>query len=452
MKKTAGILITILSLCHCTSDEDTSAVAAGRVCTTDSLDAETVEIFKTNDILCNKFCSGHAYNEMAQCYTAWQNGEANNYEYRVSSESPITVINKGSSVFVTNFSRETLKNIAIKDGGTTFTTIATLDPWTRRKVTHTVTGTLSYDIPTADNAIMTKFNTIKTKFYWAPNNFCADTDVAVAATCEGTNWWNGNPGPAMRAYYTFNHNMAHYMSTTAFENILKTNSSVQLDDADGGTKVNDYTAFSGRIFAWSTGTEGSPDLSWASSESWGGAYTLTDATGSVTFSTSAPYSYASDYDTTYDFKTLSGSDIVTRIQAINATLSIGVTRLGGGLGGGTTLGVDPFVAYFGGISSYWNQPVYDVRSGMNGPVAVWFHEFMHVMGLGHNTNVSAGMPGVEGTTHHGFREPSKDIKFFVEATMVDLYRTNSDNILFPPVTSIEGIECSHSLVGETCDQ
>ena len=118
MPKAVGILIIILSLCHCASDEDSrhsnNAAAAGRVCTTDSLDAETVEIFKTNDILCNKFCSGHAYNEMAQCYAAWQNGEANNYEYRVSSESPITVIYKGSSVYVTNFSRETLKNIALK--------------------------------------------------------------------------------------------------------------------------------------------------------------------------------------------------------------------------------------------------------------------------------------------------------------------------------------------------
>ena len=70
---------------------------------------------------------------------------------------------------------------------------------------------------------MSKFANIKTKWKWAPHNYDPDQ--------THSNWWTNITGPALRAYYTLNYNMAYYLSSDNFSSTITSNT-IKLEGAD----------------------------------------------------------------------------------------------------------------------------------------------------------------------------------------------------------------------------
>jgi hypothetical protein len=135
---------------------------------------------------------------------------------------------------------------------------------------------------------MLKFANVKTKWKWAPHNYDPD----------GThdNWWTNWTGAALRANYIMNYNMANFLSTDTFKNVI----------------VNDNITYADATTTWY-------DSSWG----------------------------------TYD----NNSVIVSRMRDIGALFKIGVVHGGvpSGLGGGDVHGVAPHVLYDHMRSSVWER-------------------------------------------------------------------------------------------------
>ena len=131
------------------------------------------------------------------------------------------------------------------------------------------------------------------------------------------------------------------------------------------------------------------------------------------------------------------SVIVTRMREIDAILRIGVVHGGvaSGLGGGDVHGLAPHVLSDAMISSEWNNKI------RNNFAAIWFHEFAHVMGFGHNSNM----------TYAQAAPYNADISTLVQNGLVDSYKANSDSTLIPPGNQQDGINCWNNLAGLDCD-
>ena len=67
-------------------------------------------------------------------------------------------------------------------------------------------------------------------------------------------------------------------------------------------------------------------------------------------------------------------------------------------------------------SSEWNNKI------RNNFAAIWFHEFAHCFGFGHNSNMT-----------HAQSEPyNVDISGLVQNAIVDAYKANNDDPLIAP--------------------
>jgi hypothetical protein len=141
--------------------------------------------------------------------------------------------------------------------------------------------------------------------------------------------------------------------------------------------------------------------------------------------------YNSSWET-YD----NNSVIVTRMRDIDAIFRIGVVHMGvpSGLGGGDVHGVAPHVLSDSMRSSEWNNKI------RNNFASIWFHEFAHCFGFGHNSNMT-----------YAQSEPyNVDISGLVQNAIVDAYKANNDDPLIAPGNGQDGIDCWNNLAGIEC--
>jgi len=131
------------------------------------------------------------------------------------------------------------------------------------------------------------------------------------------------------------------------------------------------------------------------------------------------------------------SVIVTRMREIDAIFRIGVVHGGvaSGLGGGDVHGLAPHVLSDAMISSEWNDKV------RNNFAAIWFHEFAHIFGFGHDSNMTYAQSAPYNT----------DISTLVQNGLVDSYKANNISALIPPGDQQDGIKCWNNLAGLECD-
>ena len=288
MKFYAFILLLAMFSWSCSSkDEKSSDSTVASVCSETSSDAEVFEIFQLGTTNCNLFCKEKS---LSECQTAWGNGEKNlNYQYVAKSWTPLNTVHNESEVYLYNFTPIDYENVSISDNNGAFKSSIQIKAWNRIKYQHVVSGdNVTVTIPSSNNPIMLKFANIKTKWKWAPHNYDPD----------GThdNWWTNWTGAALRANYIMNYNMANFLSTDTFKNVI----------------VNDNITYADATTTWY-------DSSWG----------------------------------TYD----NNSVIVSRMRDIGALFKIGVVHGGvpSGLGGGDVHGVAPHVLYDHMRSSVWER-------------------------------------------------------------------------------------------------
>ena len=281
MKFYAFILLLAMFSLSCSSKDEESSDS------TVAPDAEVFEIFQLGTTNSNLFCKEKS---LSECQTAWGNGEKNlNYQYVAKSWTPLNTVHNESEVYLFNFTPIDYENVSISDNNGAFKSSIQIKAWNRIKYQHVVSGdNVTVTIPSSNNPIMLKFANIKTKWKWAPHNYDPD----------GThdNWWTNWTGAALRANYIMNYNMANFLSTDTFKNVI----------------VNDNITYADATTTWY-------DSSWG----------------------------------TYD----NNSVIVSRMRDIGALFKIGVVHGGvaSGLGGGDVHGVAPHVLYDHMRSSVWER-------------------------------------------------------------------------------------------------
>ena len=366
MKFYVFILILAMFSWSCSSKDDESSDSnAASVCSETSSDAEIYEIFKLGTTNCNLFCKDKS---LSECQTAWENGEKNlNYQYVAKSWTPLNTVHNKSEVYLYNFTPVDYENVSISDNNGVFKSSIQIKAWNRIKYQHVVSGdNVTVTIPSSNNPIMLKFANVKTKWKWAPHNYDPDR--------THTNWWTNWTGAALRANYIMNYNMANFISTDTFNNVI----------------VNDNITYSDATTTWY-------DSSWG----------------------------------TYD----NNSVIVSRMRDISALFRIGVVHGGNpsGLGGGDVHGVAPHVLFDHMRSSVWSN------KGWNG-ADIWFHEFSHCLGFSHSSNM----------TYAQEAPYDSDISGKVQTAMVNAYKQDNTDPLFPPGNGQEGIDCNNELAGLSC--
>ena len=274
------ILLAMFSLSCSSKDEESSD-------STVAPDAEVFEIFQLGTTNSNLFCKEKS---LSECQTAWGNGEKNlNYQYIAKSWTPLNTVHNESEVYLYNFTPIDYENVSISDNNGAFKSNIQIKAWNRIKYQHVVSGdNVTVTIPSSNNPTMLKFANIKTKWKWAPHNYDPD----------GThdNWWTNWTGAALRANYIMNYNMAYFLSTDTFKNVI----------------VKDNITYADATTTWY-------DSSWG----------------------------------TYD----NNSVIVSRMRDIGALFKIGVVHGGvpSGIGGGDVHGVAPHVLYDHMRSSVWER-------------------------------------------------------------------------------------------------
>ena len=352
----------------------TGSVIGSFTCETEP-DSEVFEIFQLGTTNCNKYCekdSGRLFtaNSNSDCYSAWKNGEKNlNYQYIAKSWTPLNTVHNDSEVYLYNFTSIDYDNVSLSDSNGTFKSNISIKGWNRIKYSHSVSGdNITVNIPTSNNPVMSKFANIKTKWKWAPHNYDPDQ--------TSSNWWTNITGPALRAYYTLNYNMAYYLSSDNFSSTI-TSSTIKLEGAD---------------VKWF-------NSSWAS----------------------------------YD----NNSVIVSRMRDIDAVFRIGIVYGGypRGLGGRDLHGLYQGVLYNHMRSSVWSKS-YKPGNGAD----VWFHEFSHCLGFGHDSNMTVA----QSSPYDSY------ISAKVQTAMVNAYKQDNTAPLFPPGDGQEGIDCKNELAGLSC--
>ena len=366
MKFYVFILILAMFSWSCSSkDEESSDSTVASVCSETSSNSEVYEIFQLGTTNCNLFCDGKS---LSECHTSWGNGSKNlNYQYVAKSWTPLNTVHNESEVYLYNFTPIDYENVSISDNNGAFKSSIQIKAWNRIKYQHVVSGdNVTVTIPSSNNPIMLKFANIQTKWKWAPHNYDPD----------GThdNWWTNWTGAALRANYIMNYNMANFLSTDTFKNVI----------------VNDNITYSDATTTWY-------DSSWG----------------------------------TYD----NNSVIVSRMRDVGALFKIGVVHGGtpSGLGGGDVHGVAPHVLYDHMRSSVWSN------KGWNG-ADIWFHEFAHCLGFSHSSNM----------TYPQAAPYDSDISGKVQTAMVNAYKQDNTDPLFPPGDGQEGIDCNNELAGLSC--
>ena len=141
------------------------------------------------------------------------------------------------------------------------------------------------------------------------------------------------------------------------------------------------------------------------------------------------------YDSTWSSYD-NNSVIVSRMRNIDSIFRIGVVHGGvaSGLGGGDVHGVAPHVLWDFMRSNSWNN------LGWNG-ADIWFHEFAHCLGFSHSSNM----------TYPQTSPYDADISKIVQTTIVDAYKSDNTQPLFPPGDGQEGVECKNNLAGIECN-
>ena len=86
------------------------------------------------------------------------------------------------------------------------------------------------------------------------------------------------------------------------------------------------------------------------------------------------------------------------------------------------------------ISSEWNNKV------RNNFATIWFHEFAHCFGFGHDNNMTVAQSSPY----------DADISTLVQNGLVDSYKSNNETALILPGNQQDGIECWNNLAGIEC--
>ena len=280
-----ALILLVIFLSTCSSEEESTTESTTVVCSDE-------EIFCDGSTNYNIFCESFpvSNNDITECKNAWSTGisGADNFEYIAKSWTPLNAINNSNQVFLYNFTPVAYEDVTISDSSGTIAANIEVASWSRKTFSHTTSGEISIDIPTEKNSVMLKFQKIKTKWSWAPTNYDPD----------GThqNWWTGWTGEALKAFYTMNYNMAYFLSSTNFENVI----------------VNDNITYADANVTWH-------DSSWG------------------------------EYD--------NNSVIVSRMRENDAVFRLGIVHGGNpsGLGGGNVLGVAPHVLKDQMSSDSWTR-------------------------------------------------------------------------------------------------
>ena len=152
-----------------------------------------------------------------------------NYELQANSYSPISVRYTNQKLIVINFTPITLSNVNLKDSNDVVIQMFNIPAWTKVTFDEEVTAT-NVEIPENQNPIMAKFKKIKTRFSWIPHNYNPNND-------SNANWESSVTGDQLRKYYVLSYNMAYFLSSDSFVQIMTTNQINDLAHYSSATAV-----------------------------------------------------------------------------------------------------------------------------------------------------------------------------------------------------------------------
>ncbi len=130
-------------------------------------------------------------------------------EYQIMAQQPVKSFIREGKAVIYNLSPAHYQDVQVSDTKGVLAVGLQLAPWTRTTIEAAQAGDVVVQIPQATNPILLKFAQIKVGWGWKPHNF-DPTDTK-------TNWMSTMTGAQLRGVYTLNYNMAHFISSPAFE-------------------------------------------------------------------------------------------------------------------------------------------------------------------------------------------------------------------------------------------
>ncbi len=279
--------------------------------------------------------------------------DANNSQLKASSKSPIRVgfdYGDGYKLLIINYTPVTLSNVNITTSDGEVIRRFHLPAWS--KLVFQDINSIAFrnmgatvNIPETENPIMAKFKKIKTSFSWVPHNFNPGNDT-------NSFWQSFATGESLRNFYIMNYNMAYYLSSDSFEQIMTTNNIIL------------------RASLTSLRTYDSPRA------------------------------------------------IFNFIRDLSRTIKIWIVRPDSGAGG--IGGQNEYLGILASILKDYTVLSNWYRNGLTG-ANTWFHEFGHLLGFGHDSNMASNALGEEYPSIQELVSIAENNNFI-----------NNGDILFPP--------------------
>ena len=146
-------------------------------------------------------------------------------ELTAKSYSPINSWFTNEQLHVVNFTPSNLINLRVKDPSGTIISRFNIPAWT--KLVFNDPGGTNVEVPETNNPIMTKFKQIITRLSWRPYNLHRHF---INADWVDDYWATSVTGEQLRRFYIMNYNMAYYLSSDSFVQVMTTNA---INDLEG---------------------------------------------------------------------------------------------------------------------------------------------------------------------------------------------------------------------------
>lgn len=156
------------------------------------------------------------------------------------SRHPLKVVQDDTRFSVYNFSPAEFRSVEITAGNSILVNAHTFRPWTVTEFYIQTDSPIELRVPEDINPIETKLRRIITHFSWVPHNFNPDAN-------DSSNWVHGFTPQQLKNYYIMNYNMAYFISTNEFANVLThasydiyTNSKIDMTPEERTQLVNNF--------------------------------------------------------------------------------------------------------------------------------------------------------------------------------------------------------------------